>query len=138
MATDTSDGRAVQGGPALAVYLVNDELPRAPAPAAGQDVDVTSLPAYTSNPSGEVQGVTSATQLPSVAGKLAVLKARLSNTGNVYIGAAGVTIPNNTTDTTSGLELTPGDSVILPIANLNQLYRICDNTTDGLTYMVLL
>lgn len=134
MATQTEDGRAVQGGPAQPVYLINQVLPAAPD---GGDVDVTSLPAYTSNPSGEVQGVTSATRLPDVAGRLAVLKARATNIGNVYIGASGVTIPNNVTDTTSGIEIGPGESVVLPIANLNQLYRICDTTSDVLTYMVL-
>lgn len=134
MATATEDNRAVQGGPAQPVYLVNQSLPAAPA---GQDVDVTGLPTYTTVANGELQGVASATQLPDVAGKVAILKARLSNTGNVYIGKTGVAVPNNTTDTTSGLELAPGDFVMLPIDNLNRLYRICDNATDGLTYLVL-
>lgn len=131
MATITDDGRPVQGGPALPVYGVGG------FGGDGGAVDVGSLPAYATNANGELQGVTSATRLPDVACDLVVFKARLSNTGNVYLGGAGVGIPNNVTDVSSGLELAPGDFLTLPIANLNQLYRICDNATDGLTYLVL-
>ncbi len=93
---------------------------------------------YTEVRSGELAGSASAAQLPNVACKLAKLKARSTNAGSVYLGASTVTLPNGSTDATTGIELTAGDETgWLPIDNLNRLYRICDNTGDNLTYMVL-
>lgn len=87
---------------------------------------------------GELQGVTSATQLPTLTCKYVRLKARLTNTGNVYLGLVGVTAPDGTTDTTTGFSLTPGDDTYwIPITNMNLLYRICTGTGDALTYMAL-
>ena len=87
---------------------------------------------------GERQGSATAVQLPSVSGSMVQLCALASNAGNVYYGGAGVTVPNGTTDTTSGIELTPGDKTLwIPIDNLNKLYIICNNAGDDITYMVL-
>lgn len=87
---------------------------------------------------GERQGSATAVQLPDVPGTLVWISAATSNTGDVYLGGAGVTVPNGTTDTTSGIELNPGDTIgPLPLANLNVLYMICDNATDDITYMVM-
>jgi len=85
---------------------------------------------------GERQGSASAVQLPTIAGSLIYIKAVASNAGNVYIGLSGVTKVNGTTDTTTGLELNPGDMITLPIASLGDLYMICDNAGDDITYMV--
>lgn len=88
--------------------------------------------------SGERQGSATAVQLPTVGGSMILITALGSNAGNVYLGAAGVTVPNGTTDVTSGLELTPGTmSPWLPLDNLNRLYMICDNAGDDITYLVL-
>lgn len=93
---------------------------------------------FTSVKTGELAGSDEAVQLPDIACKLAKLKARSTNTGSVYLGGAGVTIPDGTTDTTTGIELTAGDETgWLPIDNLSRLYRIGDSDSDGLTYMVL-
>ena len=87
---------------------------------------------------GEVAGGTSAAVLPTVVSSLVYLRAPNSNVGDVYVGGAGVTIPQGTTDATSGVELSPGDNFgPLPISNLNLLYRICDNAGDDLVYMVV-
>lgn len=87
---------------------------------------------------GECAGSATAVQLPSVAGSMVWIKAVASNAGNVYIGLSGVTKVNGTTDTTTGLELTPGDMLgPLPIASLSDLYMICDNAGDDITYLVL-
>jgi hypothetical protein len=87
--------------------------------------------------SGERQGSGSAVQLPSVVSSLVWIKALINNVGDVYIGASGVTVANGTTDTTSGIELNPGDMIgPLPIKNLNLLYMICDNTGDDIVYLV--
>lgn len=88
--------------------------------------------------SGELAGSTSAAQLPDISCQYVNLKAAGDNAGNVYIGAAGVTAPDGTTDTTTGLELAPGDETgWLPVPNLSVLYRICDNAGDDLTYIAL-
>lgn len=87
---------------------------------------------------GERQGSVTATQLPTISGSQIYITALNTNVGNVYLGAAGVTIPNGTSDTTSGLELPPGTLIgPLPIDNLNRLYIICANAGDDICYMVL-
>lgn len=92
----------------------------------------------TSVVSGERQGSVTAVQLPTVAGSMILITALSSNAGNVYIGGAGVTVPDGTTDTTSGVEITPGGSLPwFPLDNLNRLYMICQNAGDDITYVVL-
>ena len=87
---------------------------------------------------GELAGATSATQLPSVPCRLAKLKAAAANAGKVYLGGAGVTKVDGTTDTTTGLQLAAGEETgWIPIDNLNRFYRICDNAGDALTYLAL-
>lgn len=93
---------------------------------------------YTGVASGELAGSATAVQMPDIACKLVKFKARYVNTGKVYIGGAGVTVPNGVTDTTSGLSLNPGEeSGWIPIDNLSRLYRICDSANDHLTYLSL-
>jgi hypothetical protein len=70
--------------------------------------------------SGELQGSASAVQGPDIACLQVTFKALASNAGNVYLGGAGVTVADGTTDTTTGL-----------------VYRICDNAGDDLTYIAL-
>lgn len=98
----------------------------------------TGLPFLSAAPvSGELQGVTSATQMPSVAAKMVKFKARGSNAGYAYVGREGVTKPDGTTDATTGWELAAGEeSPWCVCQNLNEFYRICDNVGDGLVYFV--
>ena len=87
---------------------------------------------------GELQGTASALQNPALACKMVKYKASAANAGNVYLGGAGVTVPNATTDATTGMQLAPGDdSGWLPVSNTNLFYRICDNATDALTFIAL-
>jgi len=87
---------------------------------------------------GEVAGSASAAQFPSLACSRVVIKALRSNSGNVYIGIAGVTVVDGATDTTSGFELDAGEETPwLPVENMNELYRICDNAGDDVTYIAL-
>lgn len=95
-------------------------------------------PVYDTVASGELQGSATALQLPNVPCRLARLIARSDNAGNVYVGPAGVTKPDGTTDTTTGLQLAASaDTGWFPIDNLSRLYRICDNVGDDLTYLVV-
>ena len=85
--------------------------------------------------SGELQGVTSATQLPDVPCRRVLLRAVA---GTVYVGGAGVTVPDGTTDITSGLRVIAADPpVLVEIDNLNKLYRVCASTNDHLTYLAV-
>ena len=89
---------------------------------------------------GEIAGSATAAQMPSVAGRQVNFKAQRANAGNVYIGVAGVTKPNGTTDITTGFELDAGEEtgwIFVPGEDLNSFYRICDNAGDDLTYMVI-
>ena len=85
--------------------------------------------------SGELVGVTSATQLPDIACNRVTLKAQAANPSFVYLGGAGVTKKDGSTDATTGLQLDAGDEVTLYISNLNLLYRVCDASGDVLTYI---
>ena len=85
--------------------------------------------------SGELVGVTSATQLPDIACNRVTLKAEAANPSFVYLGGAGVTKKDGSTDATTGLQLDAGDEVTLYISNLNLLYRVCDASGDVLTYI---
>lgn len=99
---------------------------------------IVETPPYATIRSGELAGSLTATQFPSLTARMVLVRAVSSNVGNVYIGGAGVTKADGVTDTTTGYQLGPGDSTPwLPIANLNQLYYICDNAGDDLVYLVL-
>ena len=100
--------------------------------------DIVSQAPYGAVVSGERQGSATAVQLPDVPCAMVVISAKSDNAGSVWLGAAGVTAADGTTDTTSGLELEAGDmSPYLPVSNLNQFYIICDNAGDDITYLAL-
>lgn len=87
---------------------------------------------------GERAGSATAAVLPTVAGSMFWIKAVASNAGNVYLGMAGVTVVDGTTDVTSGFELAPGDMIgPLPVENLNKFYIICNNAGDDITYLAM-
>ena len=87
---------------------------------------------------GELAGSTTALQMPDAPCKLVMFKASYDNAGRVYIGGSGVTKADGTTDTTTGLQLSAGESSPwLPCLNVNQWYRICDNAGDDLTYIAM-
>jgi hypothetical protein len=89
--------------------------------------------------SGELAGSATAVQMPDLNTELINFKAVSSNAGNVYIGVAGVTVVDGTTDTTTGFELAAGEETgFIPVTNANLLYRICDNAGDDLTYIGVL
>jgi len=71
---------------------------------------VSALPfgiTYGNIQAGEVSGSATAKQLPSIPCQMVCITALNSNAGDVYVGGSGVTVPNGTTDTTSGIELQP-------------------------------
>lgn len=88
--------------------------------------------------SGELAGSATALQMPDISCWKVKFKGVIGNAGNVYIGGAGVTVVDGTTDATSGFELDAGqESPWLEVPNLNVLYRICDNAGDDLTYIAM-
>lgn len=109
-----------------------------PIGGASAPLYVNVYPTLTTVACGELAGSATALQLPSIPCKLVMFKARATNLGNVYLGGAGVTKPDATTDTTTGLGFNPGDNHgWIPVDNLNRFYRISDNSTDALTYLAL-
>ena len=89
--------------------------------------------------SGEINISDSATQLSDIDCQMAMLQALPGNTGNVYIGIAGVTVAEGTADETSGFCLTPGDmSPWIPCENLSDLYAIAATADDDLIYFLVL
>ena len=88
--------------------------------------------------SGEKSGSATAVQLPDIPCRVVAFSAFSTNAGSVWLGGAGVTVANGTTDTTSGLELQAGDMTqFIPVDNINVFYIICDNAGDDLTYLAL-
>ena len=88
---------------------------------------------------GELAGTTAATQVTDLNTELINFKAVSSNAGNVYIGGAGVTKVDGTTDATTGFELGASEETgFIPVTNANILYYICDNIGDDLTYIGVL
>jgi hypothetical protein len=88
--------------------------------------------------SGEIQGSATAAQMPDIPCRAVAFTAINDNAGNVYLGGSGVTVPDGTTDTTSGLELQAGDMTqFIPCDNLNIFYYICNNAGDDITYLAL-
>ena len=90
--------------------------------------------------SGELAGSATAVQMPNLACRMVVFKAKNDNTGQVYIGASsGVTVADNATDTTTGLELNAKElTPWLPCLNLNQFWRIGSDANQRLIYLALL
>lgn len=88
---------------------------------------------------GEIAGATSAKQLPSVAVSGTVkLKAQVDNSGDVFLGlSSAVTVAAGTEDITSGYQLDAGNEIELAVSNLNELWIICDNAGDDLSYMII-
>ena len=88
---------------------------------------------------GELAGSATAVQMPDVTCYQVKFKAASDNSGNVYIGGAGVTVPNGATDATTGWELDAGqETEWLHVDNLNVFYRICNNAGDDLVYMAMI
>jgi hypothetical protein len=86
--------------------------------------------------SGEIQGSATAAQMPDIPCRAVAFSAVSGNVGSVYLGGSGVTVPDGTTDTTSGLELEAGDMTqFIPVDNLNVFYYICDNAGDDIVYL---
>ena len=88
--------------------------------------------------SGEIQGGTTAAQLPNVPCVKVLFKAQSGNSTNVYLGGANVTIPDGVTDETSGLTLDAGEETgWIQIDNLNRFWMITDANGDDLSYIAL-
>lgn len=90
------------------------------------DVDVTSSVATSFATGSNLDIDTTAEQLvaSSVACKFGVtVKSATTNTGTVYIGASS-SVTAGTTAATDGFPLEPGESVTVPVNNINLLYGI--------------
>jgi len=104
----------------------------------GLSLAVENFTAVSAPSNGEFIAGTAALQLPNVACQLAWLKADSNNADQVYFGGSGVTTPNGTADTTSGIELDAGDMWgPIPISNLNLMYGVSDTDAQKVEYFCL-
>ena len=62
----------------------------------------------------------------------ATVKAAYRNTAYLSVGASTVT--HDTSDSTDGIELGPGDSHFFPVDNINKLYAIASATGQEVTF----
>jgi hypothetical protein len=88
---------------------------------------------------GEIGAGVVAAAFPSIKGSFVVLRAADTNPGVIYLGLAGVTIPNGATDTTSGWPLPAGSETLaipLPSNDLASLSIIASIAGCSLSYMV--
>jgi hypothetical protein len=76
----------------------------------------------------------SAQQLPDVTCERVTIKALSTNTHSMYVGGAGVTAANGTTDLTTGLELAKSEEITLEVPTMQQLWVI-GTAAEGLTYI---
>ena len=93
--------------------------------------------------SGEVAGSATAAQLPAAlqrSCKRVIIRARSDNVAeSVYIGfTSGVTVPNGSSDATTGFELTAASPPLeLDIQHSNQIWYICSAATADFTVVIL-
>lgn len=85
---------------------------------------------YLSN-TGQQAVTATAAALPNVSAGTVTLKNKVSSSGAVYIGLAGVTV-------NTGYELSPGDSIVMGIANLNEIFVVAAATGSTVCWTVAL
>lgn len=88
---------------------------------------------------GEVGATIVAVALPSIKGSFVVLRAADTNPGVVYLGLAGVTVPDGTTDALSGWPIPAGSETLaipLPSNDLASLSIIASIAGCSISYMV--
>lgn len=97
------------------------------------------MPSFSNNfRSGELAGVITATQGPDVGCQFVKFFAKDDNVGYVWIGGPGVTVGDEATDETTGVPFAAGaESPWIPVMNVKETYRICDNIGDAVYYMVI-
>lgn len=85
---------------------------------------------------GELISPGTVVQFPAVQAGIVLVKALAGNTTPVYIGGVlGTTLPNGTTDTTTGIELDLGESEYFFVKQLSDLFLIAETSGDGVTYI---
>ena len=88
--------------------------------------------------SGELVYKVAAEQMPQLYGDKVVFQGNPNNDGNVYIGGPGVTVPDESADTTSGISLDAGVfSPVFEFKDLSQFYYIMDTEGDSLIYFII-
>lgn len=102
-------------------------------------VSIAGLGTITGFKTGVVAGSTVATILPTLVCSMVNIKAYAGNVGNVYIGPdTSVTVAGTANNFTGGFELDGGQETgWLPVKNLNEFARICDNDGDDICYIAI-
>lgn len=97
------------------------------------------MPSFSNNfGSGELTGVIAATQNPDRRCQWVKFFTKSDNVGSVWIGGPGVIIGDESTDALTGVPFAAGaESPWIPVTNVKETYRICDNIGDACYYMVV-
>ena len=150
---DAADGPVTPGTVALASALIGGQYnSTAPTLTTGQQValqtDASGNLKVTATVVAIVFGAlttgskssigTSAVQISStsvVASSGVTLRSALANSATIYIGPSTVTA--NTAAATNGIPLNPGESINMPLNNLNLLYAIATATGQEIFWMVI-
>lgn len=104
----------------------------------GSSISISSevVTAFTSGRNSDID--TSAEQLTttSITASFGILvKAANANSGIIYVGPAGVTA--NSSDSTDGIELAAGESVLVKVDNANKVYCIASVNNQSAYYLVV-
>lgn len=94
----------------------------------GLPTDPVALSSAVTSAAATVSTAGTRVQLASHACKTAVIRAKLGNTGIIYVGGS-------TVDSTNGLELAPGDALPVDVANTNLLYIDAATSGDSVRYL---
>ena len=102
---------------------------------AGSGVGTTQLSGSNTIKGAVVNNVAAGTEIPIVAAgyacREAVVTAKAANTGYIYIGGSDVS------STVYGVRLSAGDSVTIPISNLNLIYFDASVSGEGISYLAV-
>ena len=92
---------------------------------------------YNAGSNRELIAGTAAAAGPSVACRVAHLKAATDNAGTIFVGLNGtaVTVPDGTADVTSGWPLTAGQEKVLSVDNLSRLGYVANAAAQVLIVM---
>lgn len=88
---------------------------------------------------GAVSGSITPKRLPDIPCEAAKIKAARSNATNVYVGRQNVRLIGTVDHRAAGFELDAGEETPWYfVANLEELYIICDAVGDDITYTLLI
>jgi len=118
-----------------ATYIGDIKFGEALPANAGVDIGNTGYKGYTTAKSGQITVTTAGTAVVGTteAGSLFCIKAHPDNTDAVWVGQDGA----NDVTNANGFPLNPGETIVLNMANLNQVYFDADVSGEKVCWIKL-